>query len=326
MSESGEGLSGAGRSEALDEFRGLAIIGMVAANFLAGVASVPAWFKHAPDSGLTVIDLVAPFFVLAMGAGYSRSLTRRMREDGALRAAMHFLKRFLSLIALGFLINIAAEWVGAERYAFNWGVLQALGFAGILCLPLVRLPAAVKAALGLAGLAAYQYLSTRYLGASILSLPHGGVPGAFSWACMLLLSSALMDGFEASKRKELFLSVAGCAALALALSFIVPISKNRVSASYVLVSLGIGLLLFLLFYLLCDRAGKRLPLLGAWGRNPLLFYLLHYVLFSIWVLPGIPWWYSGAVLPLALCELAFILALLSLAAVLLDRKEIRVSL
>jgi predicted acyltransferase len=41
------------RSEALDEFRGLAIIGMVAANFLAGVASVPAWFKHAPDAGLT---------------------------------------------------------------------------------------------------------------------------------------------------------------------------------------------------------------------------------------------------------------------------------
>jgi len=40
------------RSVALDQFRGFAIVSMVAANFLAGIASVPAWFKHAPDSGL----------------------------------------------------------------------------------------------------------------------------------------------------------------------------------------------------------------------------------------------------------------------------------
>jgi predicted acyltransferase len=316
------------RSEALDEFRGLAIIGMVAANFLAGVASVPAWFKHAPDAGLTAVDLVAPFFVLAMGAGYSRSLSKRVARDGTLAAVTHFLKRFLSLIALGYLINLAAQWLGVETLAFNWGVLQALGFAGIICLPLVRLPWPAKAAVSCVGLALYQFLSSRFLGDAILSLPHGGVPGAFSWACMLLLGSAAMDCVQRARRKVPALAFWGSAlaALGVAISFLVPISKNRVSASYVLLSLGSGLLLYLCFHLVCDFRGKRLPLLGSWGRNPLLFYLLHYVLFSIWVLPGLPWWYSGASLPLALGELVLILALLSLAAVFLDKRGIRVSL
>ena len=48
-------------------FRGLAIVLMILANFLAGAAVVPGWLKHAPDAGLTVIDLIAPFFIFAIG-------------------------------------------------------------------------------------------------------------------------------------------------------------------------------------------------------------------------------------------------------------------
>ena len=35
-------------------FRGLAIVLMVLANYLARPAVVPGWLKHAPDAGLTV--------------------------------------------------------------------------------------------------------------------------------------------------------------------------------------------------------------------------------------------------------------------------------
>jgi len=48
------------RIEAVDQYRGLAIVLMVIANHLADIAS-------APDVGLTPIDLIAPFFIFAIG-------------------------------------------------------------------------------------------------------------------------------------------------------------------------------------------------------------------------------------------------------------------
>jgi predicted acyltransferase len=323
MTETGEA-----RSVSLDQFRGFAIVSMVAANFLAGIASVPAWFKHAPDAGLTFVDLVAPFFVFAMSVGYGPSLGKRVLRDGAVSAYSHFVKRFLSLIALGFLINLGAEWVRVEEKAFNWGVLHALGFAGILCLPFIRLPWPVKAGLSLGGLVAYQALSSARLGEDILALSHGGVPGAFSWACMLLLGSAVADAARARIREIPALAVSGATLLAagLAFSILAPISKNRVSASYVLVSLGASSLIYLGFRIMDGPARRRIPLLGPWGRNPLLFYLMHYVLMAIWVLPRVPWWYAHAPIWLGIAELGVILAAISLAAVVLDKKKIYLSL
>lgn len=52
------------RINAIDQYRGLAILLMVLANFLTGVNGVPMWFKHAPDIGLMVVDLIAPMFFL----------------------------------------------------------------------------------------------------------------------------------------------------------------------------------------------------------------------------------------------------------------------
>jgi len=40
---------------------------MVLADYLAGPEVVPAWLKHAPDVGLTVIDFIAPMFLVAIG-------------------------------------------------------------------------------------------------------------------------------------------------------------------------------------------------------------------------------------------------------------------
>jgi predicted acyltransferase len=320
--------TGDARSVTLDQFRGFAIVSMVAANFLAGIASVPAWFKHAPDSGLTFVDLVAPFFVFAMAIGYGPSLGKRVSRDGALPAYLHFVKRFLALIALGFLINLGAEWVRVEEKAFNWGVLHALGFAGLVCLPFIRLPWPAKAGLSLAGLAAYQIIVSARLGDAILYLSHGGVPGAFSWACMLLLGSAVADIFRARSREIPALAVSGTvlAAAGIALSCIVPISKNRVSASYVLVSLGASALAYLALRIIDGSFRRKIPLLGAWGRNPLVFYLMHYVLMAIWVLPRVPWWYAEAPLALGIAELAAILAVISVAAFFLDKEKLCLSL
>jgi predicted acyltransferase len=70
----------------IDIFRGIAIVAMVMANFMTGIQTLPAWLKHAPDVGLTVIDFIAPFFVFAIGLTYRASFERRLEKDGALKA------------------------------------------------------------------------------------------------------------------------------------------------------------------------------------------------------------------------------------------------
>jgi predicted acyltransferase len=85
------------------------------------------------------------------------------------------------------------------------------------------------------------------------------------------------------------------------LAWWVEVSKNRVSSTYVLISLGASALLFWLFHWLCDGLGLKLELLSIWGENPLLLYVLHYVLLGSLVLPPSPsgilrprfgWWLS----------------------------------
>ena len=71
-----------GRLEAIDQYRGFAILLMVLADYLVGANIVPAWLKHAPDAGYTVIDLIAPMFVFAIGLTFGLSFRRAQRRRG----------------------------------------------------------------------------------------------------------------------------------------------------------------------------------------------------------------------------------------------------
>jgi hypothetical protein len=55
----------------------------------------------------------------------------------------------------------------------------------------------------------------------------------------------------------------------------------------------------------------KLPILTDWGRNPLLLYLLHYVLLAIFVLPAIPLWYVQAPLWLVILQILALVGELS---------------
>ena len=142
----------------------------------------------------------------------------------------------------------------------------------------------------------------------------------------LILATAIVDLLHLG-RKDLF-AWASLAALAagIALAFLVPVSKNRVSASYVLVSLGASGVLFMGVRLSVERLGVRPAFLSWWGANPLLLYIGHYLLLAIFVLPGIPWWHAEASLLLAAAQAAFLVGVLTLCAWLLARRGLRVSL
>ena len=311
------------RLEAIDQFRGFAIFLMILANYMTNVKIIPAWLKHADDIGYTVIDLVAPMFVFAMGLTYGLSFRKRLERDGAWNTYQHFLTRYLALLGLGYLITLVWELSGIQPPSVNWGLLQALGAAGLIALPFISLSTVWRGVIGLGMLAGYQFLLDRFWLQDVLITPHNGPWGALSWGAMLILATAMADVFHNERRSQwLFpLLSAGLVASSLALALLVPVSKDRASASYVLLSLGLSGLVFFLFHLLADKRQWQLPILTDWGRNPLLLYLLHYILLGVLVLPAIPAWYTQAPLWLVVVQILALIGILSWIGWYLNRKE-----
>ena len=299
--------------EAIDQFRGFAIFLMILANYMNNVSIIPAWLKHSDDVGYTGIDLVAPMFVFAMGLTYGLSFRHRLSRDGAWNTYQHFLTRYLALVGMGYLITLVWELSGIQPPSVNWGLLQALGAAGLIALLFIRLSSLWRWGVGLVMLATYQLLLDRFWLEDVLIAPHNGPWGAMSWGAMLILSTAMADLYHDhrhSRRAFSLLSV-GLLVIGLFLSLLVPLSKDRASASYVLLSLGLSGLVFYIFQLLQERRQLKLSILSDWGRNPLLLYLLHYVLLAIFALPAMPAWYVQAPLWLVILQLAAMIGILS---------------
>jgi hypothetical protein len=137
-----------GRLDALDRFRGAALVAMLVhhlCEWLAGDARevLPGW----PDFTLT--DLAAPGFFVAAGASCSLLVaSRRRRGMSALRVAGVVLRRYGLLVPVG----MALAWfLWREPYAF--GVLEAIGVTVVVAalvgaaLPDWLLTAAATAAL-----------------------------------------------------------------------------------------------------------------------------------------------------------------------------------
>ncbi len=295
---------------------------MVAGNFLSGIAAVPDFIKHTPDIGLSVADVVAPCFVFAIALNYRPSFARR-RARGGLRAAYgHFLLRYLALIGIGAILSAGGAVVGQGT---PWGVLQALGEAGIICLIVIRLPTWARFAIGAGLLGGYQLVLDRWALDEVLGTVHGGIVGGISWGALLILSTAVADLW---RRGLPAFAIGGGAITAVALLslLVVPVSKNRVSLSYILVTLAIAAIAFLLTDLGSRLVRARAGYLAWWGENPLALYLLHLLVLAVFVLPPAAWWYAGAPLWLAGLQLAGIMALLSLVAWWLHRRRVRIGL
>ncbi len=323
--------TGVGRLEAIDQFRGFAILLMAPADYLAGIDAVPAWLKHAPDIGYTVIDLIAPLFVFAIGLTFGLSFRRRAARDGYWRTYEHFIARNLALIGLGFLLTLGGDLTGVYASAVNWGLLQALGAAGLITLVVIRLPLLWRAATGLGLLALYQILLDRAWLAYVVAAPHNGPWGALSWGAMLILATVLADLYfgdptvvrDAERARGVYPWVSlATLGVGLALLLIVSISKHRASTSFVLVSLGLSALIFYGFHLLNARTELRLPVLSAWGKNALLLYLLHGVVIGLFALPPYPAWYVEAPWPLIIAQAAALLAILTAIGLYLDRRKL----
>ena len=315
------------RLGSIDEFRGFAILLMVLADYLEGPAAVPGWLKHAQDVGLTEADIVAPLFILAIGLTFGLSWRRRRDRDGAKRTVQHFVVRYFALVGIGATLTTLGNLSGVVVDQSNWGLLQAIGIAGLITLVFIGLPARVRWLAGITLLAVYQVLLDRAWLAGVLQSTHGGLRGALSWGAMLVLATALGDLFHDEPWRKWFPDVSAATLLVgLALAIVVPVSKHRVSASYVLVTLGGSGLLFWLFYVLDRRFKWTVPVLNIWGRNPLVLYVLHGLMLGIFTVPNVPGWYAQAPAWLVILQATLLVGTLSAIGWLLDRRKLTFTL
>jgi hypothetical protein len=113
---------------------------------------------------------------------------------------------------------------------------------------------------------------------------NGGPLGPLSWCMILLFGTVVYDWVAAGSLRSLaarcLLWGGGLCAFAWALSLpwssvkaAWPFSAYYMTAPFPLLATGLCLLHLLAFYLLCDRAGVRIPTLSEVGMNPLVVYI-----------------------------------------------------
>ncbi|WOP18236.1 heparan-alpha-glucosaminide N-acetyltransferase domain-containing protein [Raineyella sp. LH-20] len=314
------------RNAAIDAYRGIAVLVMAVGNLGLGVRWVPAALKHATDIGFTIADVVAPMFMLsiALVVGLRVEDWRAAPDKRPIRGRMA--RRGLMLLGLGALISggqALTEVVGPT--ALSWGVLQAIGAATLLLLPVVLLPAWARWAAGLVCLSVYQVLLDRFFLAAVLQISFDSILGTLAWGGFLMIASAVAEQWhrtQGAMRRTVLLAGVGTASALLAwgLSGWIPVSKNRASFTYELLALGLCLLLFAIVAAILDDRPRRWRWLQSPGRHPLPLYFAHLITMAFLTLPGADGWYAGAPVWLTLLQAAVMVGVLLTVAAVLDRR------
>jgi predicted acyltransferase len=130
----------AGRSLALDCFRGIAIVAMILVNNPGSWSYVYAPLKHAAWHGYTPTDLIFPFFIFITGISlaFSQAAKREQPKQSLIRGAA---LRMLKLILLGWFLALFYyqfnqpdfSWVDDRLFQLRvFGVLQRIGIVYFL--------------------------------------------------------------------------------------------------------------------------------------------------------------------------------------------------
>jgi predicted acyltransferase len=173
----------------------------------------------------------------------------------------------------------------------------------------------------------YQYLLDQFFLPVIIKSVHNGLAGSLSWAGLLLLGTVFADLFHAFStfsRRTWLLVLGGIltGGVGLLLSLWFPIAKNRVSVSYIMVSLGFCLLSFAVFHVVLSLKPGWLCWIQRIGQNPLGLYIAHLLLLGLVVAPGIDTWYAGAPIWLSLIQAAAIFAAIIWLSVFFEKKHL----
>lgn len=304
------------RDLAIDRLRGALVIIMVLGDYIAGVNWIPNYLKHAPDIGFTIADAVAPAFVFVIGLNYELSFLRRYAENKA-GVYRYFVMRYLSILGIGAIITAGADLANRPT---GWGVLESLGVAGLITLAVIRFPVWVRASVGILILCGYQFLLDAYMLESVMNSGHGGFFGSISWASQLILATCVAAIYRKGMNAYLICNAVLWLA-AWGSAWVVPISKNRVSLSFIVLTLALTSSIFLVMKVLDRFSPSEEGILIWWGRNSLGLYLIHLLVLSLFGLPAITWWYAEVPVWLFSIQVTGIVVFMSFIAHILYRNQ-----
>jgi predicted acyltransferase len=272
------------RVAALDQFRGLAVLGMLVVNFLAPYAVVradaPLLVHHAASFSLA--DAFLPMFLFASGAAL------RLR-GGAVRPEP---RRAAALLLLALLVY-PLEDVGKsplhelfKRHYFQ--ALTHIALSGLWVLPVVARGPRVRAAYAAASLGLYVALSAAFYHDWIYRSPRcveGGPLGFLGWSAVVLAGSIAGEVLDV---RRLAAWGAGLMALGYAVSCLpgrwaplpftfagapppdlFTMSQRGVTTSYVLFGAGLSIAVLALLVRIGSARGT------LFGRRALAVYVFH---------------------------------------------------
>lgn len=299
------------RVASLDILRGLTVIGMIVVNAAAGLQRfpIPTPLLHSHWIGLTLADLVFPAFIFMVGVSIAVSMREVVLDASTTRRVVI---RSLRLILLGLLLTNLYWLADYETHIFRWGgVLQRIGLVYLVVAPLqlllstralgvlasvlllgysalclLRVPDGTPVDLHIAGANFIAWVDRAVFGIhTYVRGPLGYDPEgllstlpAISQACL-----GVMAGRELHAKRF----VTGGVLLAIAggvLAFVIPVSKDLWSASFVLVTTGVTLVALGVLHEIVDVRGRTLPLVSvatAFGINAIAAYILHYVMAGV---------------------------------------------
>lgn len=187
--------------------------------------------------------------------------------------------------------------IEAATYGY-WVTLQNIGMACLIALPLVNVKNYIKVAVAAAIFVLYAVFHQTGNHQELLDvIVHGGFLGGFGWGAMLILDVFMTDVFFKDKR----LFVLGSAfflTLGVSSTYIFgPITLGSCSPAFILTSVGIGGVLFSLFFLTDKLPHGKFDPLVWWGKNPLIMFLIEFFVIGSYcsfvpdsMLEGAPWW------------------------------------
>lgn len=337
-----------GRLLSLDVFRGLAVIGMIFVNSVAVFhygADVPAYgiFLHAPWAGLTIADLVFPFFIFMVGVSLPFALsgvkdtapTRGLILKLIKRAGLLFLIGLALTLSfadwsepirlLGVLQRIGITFLGAAIFFIGYGWRGQLGLivlilVGYHFLQMIPIPDGEINLLE-PGLNYSSWFDRYFLGDHVYARnepvpfePEGllGTLPSIAQALMGALTGMYIreKGAGMGLLRNMCLAGLVLTSLGFALADIHPIVKATWSSTFVLTTSGLALLVFAILIWMLDMKGWRGPLASfgqAFGVNAITAYVIHTYLMGPVLLNGVTAGLQSTLAGLVAPELAMLL-------------------
>ncbi len=298
------------RLVALDVFRGFTVAGMIWVNVPGSWSHVYAPLLHAEWDGLTLADLVFPFFIFILGVSIMLALSR-MKEKGVEKTGIRnkIIKRSLIIFVIGIMLNLISYKFQELRIP---GVLQRIAIVYfVVATMFLYLRANRVYAIGIVLFVGYWLLMvfvpipgelaaslapaknwSNYIDSLLIPFKqYGGtwdpegilstIP-SIATALLGLKMGELVSKYQLSQKLINQMLIWGTVLVVLGAVWSVsfPPNKNLWSNSYVLLTGGLAYLILALFIYLIDLNEKvKWATVGLrFGVNALAAYILHYLL------------------------------------------------